>query len=146
MSVRVFVDTNVLVYFRDGTEGQKQLRAGEWLNWLWENRSGRLSYQVLNEYYVTVTQKLKPGLDQTMARNDVLDLMTWDPLPIDGMVVQRAWRIQERFRLSWWDALIVSAAEISGCSHLLTEDLQPGQQFFDLTVISPFQTLPADLS
>ena len=145
MSVKIFVDTNVLVSFRDSTEGDKQILAGQWLKWLWDNRCGCLSYQVLMEYYVTVTQKLTPGLDSATARNDVMDLLTWNPLAIDSSVVHGAWKVQDRYLLSWWDALIVSAAHITGSSHLLTEDLQQGQEYFELTAINPFVVQPHDL-
>ena len=61
---KCFVDTNVLIYSRDKTEPNKQQASIEWLAFLWKERNGRLSYQVLQEYYVTVTQKLKPGLSK----------------------------------------------------------------------------------
>jgi predicted nucleic acid-binding protein len=74
MSVRVFVDTNILVYGRDASEPEKQTIAMEWLARLWQNRSGKISYQCLNEYYVTVTQRLKPGLAKEIARMDIKSL------------------------------------------------------------------------
>jgi predicted nucleic acid-binding protein len=70
-----FVDTNVLVYARDASEGAKQVSAQRWLEYLWRSRRGRLSHQVLDEYYVLVTEKLKPGLDREQARADVRNLM-----------------------------------------------------------------------
>ena len=76
----VFVDTNVLVYARDASERDKQRRASAWMAHLWRTGSGRLSVQVLQEYYVTVTRKLQPGLPKKDARADVQDLLAWKPL------------------------------------------------------------------
>lgn len=138
MSVRVFVDTNVLVYARDASERDKQPRAARWLEELWRTRSGRLSVQVLQEYYVTVTQKLEPGLDPADARADVRALTAWGPLPPDAMLLEDAWGLEDRHALSFWDALIVAAAARLGCGHLLSEDLQDGQSFDGVTVVNPF--------
>jgi predicted nucleic acid-binding protein len=138
MTDSIFVDTNVLVYNRDASEPQKQPLAEAWMAYLWEKRTGRLSYQVLKEYYVTVVFKLDPGLEPENARKDVRALFSWRPLPADSRVLEGAWGIQDRFGLSWWDSLIISSARIMGCSYLLTEDLQEDQKFGDLLVINPF--------
>jgi len=138
----VFVDTNVLVYNRDASESQKQKRAETWLAHLWNNRTGRISFQVLQEYYVTVTAKLDPGLDQESARGDVRALIAWHPITIDHRVLENAWHVQDGYAISWWDALIVSAAQVAGCQYLLTEDLQEKQEFGNLQVANPFHTEP----
>lgn len=127
MTARVFVDSNVLVYSRDASEPPKQKQALTWMTYLWQEKIGRLSFQVLNEFYVTVTQKLRPGLDPQRAREDVRSLLAWNPLPGDARIVEGAWLVQDRYKLSWWDALIISAAQASRCSYLLTEDLQEKQ-------------------
>lgn len=145
MTVRVFVDTNVLVYARDRTDEAKHRRALEWLAVLWDERAGRLSWQVLQEYYVTLTRKLRPPRDRDDAREDVASLIAWQPIPVDVPMMDRAWAIEDRFGLSWWDALIVAAAEAGGCTHLLTEDLQDGQRFGDLLVVNPFAHVAEDL-
>ena len=79
MSENIFVDTNVLVYSRDLSEPAKQPQALAWMNHLWTTRTGRTGFQVLQEFYVTVTQKLVPGLDQETAREDVRSLLAWGP-------------------------------------------------------------------
>jgi predicted nucleic acid-binding protein len=140
MNAKVFVDTNVLVYGRDASEPEKQARAWEWLATLWERRSGRLSFQVLQEYYVTVTAKLSPGLDQESARREVRALLAWQPLPVDARIMEEAWLLQERHRLSWWDALIAGAAQAAGCRYLLSEDFQEGMDLGGIRVINPFRT------
>lgn len=139
---KVFVDTNILVYSRDASEVRKQAKAMEWMTRLWETRQGRLSFQVLQEFYVTVTEKLTPGLAPQEARNDVRSLLSWNPVQPDGRVLDAAWLMQDRYRLSWWDALIVSSAQSADCSYLLSEDLQDDQEFGSLKVINPFRKDP----
>lgn len=139
----VFVDTNVLVYARDATEPEKQRAAMEWLSTLWKNRKGRLSFQVLQEFYVTVTRKLRPGLPDKEARDDIRCLVAWKPVKINTVVIKNTWSVQDRFRLSWWDSLIVSAALVTECRYLLPKDLQVGQELDGLKVISPFKTTTA---
>ena len=74
MTDKVFVDTNVLVYSRDASEPRKQKQAMAWMAELWESQAGRLSFQVLQEFYVTVTEKLQPGMEPQSARDDVRSL------------------------------------------------------------------------
>ena len=138
-----FVDTNVLVYARDSFEADKQSLAATWMEHLWLTRTGRTSVQVLNEYYVTVTRKLSPGLDPAAARDDVRDLGAWRPIAANQATIVMAWDLEDRFSLSWWDSLIVASAIELGCDRLLTEDLQDGQNFGGLVVTSPFQHDPA---
>ena len=137
--VTVFVDTNVLVYVRDRSEPEKQRRAAEWIAGLWDTGLGRLSYQVLQEYYVTLTTKLDPPRSTEDARNDVGALRAWKPVGIDHQTIERAWEVQDRYGYSWWDALIVAAALQSGSRYLLTEDLQAGQVIDTMTIVSPFE-------
>ena len=144
MTERVFVDSNVLVYSFDRREPEKQARAREWLDRLWSYRTGRVSFQVLQEFYVTVTRKLKPGLDPETARKVVQSLWAWQPMTTDEQSFVAAWGIQDRFQLSWWDALIVAAARSAGCSTLLTEDLQHGQDLDGVRVVDPFLVSPED--
>ncbi len=144
MTARVFVDTNVLVYQLDSREPAKQTRAEDWLRHLWASRSGRISLQVLQELYVTVTRKLDPGLDKETAREVVRALWAWEPVALDQRCFETAWDLQDRFRLSWWDALIAAAAKSAECSHLLTEDLQHDQDLDGLRIVNPFRISPQD--
>jgi predicted nucleic acid-binding protein len=145
MSANLFVDTNVLVYSRDSSEPDKQRRAHLWVRELWRTGRGRLSLQVLQEYYVTVTSKLSPGLDATTARREVLAFSAWRPVAADVTLMESAWSLQDRFSLSWWDALIVAAAKRSGSRFLLTEDLRHEQTFDRLRVVNPFHCEPGDI-
>ena len=137
-----FVDTNLFVYARDATEPEKQQRVSAWLRALWQSRQGRVSVQVLTEYYVTVTQKLKPGLSREQAWADLRNLAAWRPTPTTFELVEQAWHLQSRYQLSWWDALIIAAARATRCEFLLTEDLQDGQLFDSLRVVDPFRSPP----
>jgi predicted nucleic acid-binding protein len=144
--VPVFVDTNVLVYARDATDPEKQATASAWMEHLWASAGGRLSVQVLQEFYVTVTRKLDPGLSVEEAREDVRDLVAWRPLRIDEAIMDSAWRIEDRFGLSFWDSLIVSAAQAASCEVLLTEDLQHDLEIDGLRVADPFRTPAGSLT
>lgn len=139
MSGPIFVDANVLVYARDAGERRRQPVARAWLEWLWTEQLGRTSMQVLSEYYVTVTRELKPGLPEEQAWDDVEALMQWQPQPVDRATMQRGRTIQARYRLSWWDALVVAAAREQGCAVLLTEDLQDGALIDGVRIRDPFE-------
>jgi predicted nucleic acid-binding protein len=142
----VFVDSNVLIYVRDSADADKQAQAAAWMTELWRSHRGRLSSQVLSEFYVNVTQKLRPGLDRETARADVRVLSAWQPIPLDEQVLDEAWHIQDRYGLSFWDALIVGAARVCGCGYVLTEDLQDGQDLAGVRVVNPFLHRPGDIS
>lgn len=138
MTELVFVDTSVFLYARDAGEPAKQPRAAAWLDRLWRDRTGRTSMQVLSEYYVNLTRKLSPGLPPEEAWDDLAALMAWRPATIDEPLMRRAREIEQRHRLSWWDSLVVAAAQVQGCALLLTEDLQDGGVYGGVTVRSPF--------
>ena len=146
MTALVFVDTNVLVYHLDTREPRKQSRARAWVEFLWTTRSGRISFQVLEELYATVTRKLDPGLDREAAQKVVRALWAWQPVPVDERAFVAAWEAQDRFGLSWWDSLIVGTARLADCRYLLTEDLHHGQDLDGLRVLSPFAITPAELA
>ena len=138
----VFVDTNVLLYGEDGADPTKQLRALDWLRTLWLRRLGRVSSQVLNEFYANATRKLKPPMPQGDARAEVRRYQRWQPWLLDHATVETAWAVQSRFGLSYWDALIVAAAQAQGCRYLLTEDMQHLQVMDQVQVINPFLAGP----
>jgi predicted nucleic acid-binding protein len=140
MSDNHFVDTNILLYARDASEPEKQLVANALLEELWENRNGRLSVQVLNEYFVNATRKLDPGLTAEEAWDDIEALISWDPMPIDMAILNRSYAVQRRYGLSWWDSMIVAAAEACGCARIYSEDLSHGATYFGITVVNPFKT------
>ncbi|MGH8150449.1 MAG: PIN domain-containing protein [Steroidobacteraceae bacterium] len=138
MSAAVFVDSNVLVYARQANEPVKQPLAAQWLERLWRDQLGRTSVQVLGEAYVTLTRKINPALAAADAWGYVSTLFAWDPQPVDEAVARRARDIEQRHRISWWDSLIVSAAQLQNCAMLLSEDMQDGARFGSTVVRSPF--------
>lgn len=143
MSAPVFVDTNVLLYAVDEAEPGKHQAAKGWRDHLWRSRRGRISFQVLQEFYVQALRK-NPK-EKAAARAEVRGLLAWDPIPVDAGIVEGAWDLQDRYSLSFWDALIVGAAEAAQCGYLLTEDLAHDQVLSDVRVINPFKVAPASL-
>lgn len=135
----VFVDTNVLISAEDGAEADKQHSALAWIERLWRARSGRLSTQVLNEFYVNVTRKLKPAMPQGDARARVRRYAAgWNPWQIDHATVETAWAMEARHGLQYWDCLVLAAAQHSGCTLVLSEDMQHEGRFGAVQVINPF--------
>ena len=121
MTVPVFVDTNVFVYRHDSSDPSKQACAEQWIRLLAHSRSGRLSFQVLQELYVSLTHERRLNFDRSEAQEIVRVLATWQPVTADLAMLNRAWVLQDRFLLSWWDALIIAAAQTCECKVLLTE-------------------------
>ena len=135
----VFVDTNVLISAEDGAEADKQHSALDWIERLWRARSGRLSTQVLNEFYVNVTRKLKPAMPQGDARARVRRYAAgWNPWQIDQATVETAWAMEARHGLQYWDCLVLAAAQHSGCTLVLSEDMQHEGRYGAVQVINPF--------
>jgi len=143
MTAPVFVDTNVLIYALDDADSKEQAAARLWRAELWRSRLGRISFQVLQEFYVRVTQKWPRARPE--ARAEVRDLLAWRPVSVDARILERAWRIQDRYQLSFWDSLIVAAARAASCRYLLTEDLQEDQDLDGVVVINPFSVKPGAL-
>jgi predicted nucleic acid-binding protein len=138
-----FVDANVFVYARDARIATKRARAERWIVHLWQEHAGRTSVQVLSEYYAVATRKLTPRVPSAEVWEDVEGLFSWRPQPIDEVLLKRAHEVEQRWRLSWWDSMVVAAAQLQDCALLLTEDLQDGAVFGGVTVRSPF-TLSAE--
>jgi predicted nucleic acid-binding protein len=138
----VFVDTNVLIYAEDVADRVKQHAALAWLRELWVRRCGRVSSQVLNEFYANVTRKIKPPMPAGDARAEVRRYQRWQPWALDHATVESAWAVESRYGLSYWDSLIVASAQAQGCAVLLTEDLQHDQVFDKLRILNPFLVGP----
>jgi predicted nucleic acid-binding protein len=136
MTGRCFVDANVFVYSRDPRDPRKQSLASRWLDHLWRERQGRTSAQAMAEFYATLSRKL--GMAPGLAWQYVERYFAWNPQPVDEALLRRARELELRYKLSWWDGMIVAAAQIQDCVLLLTEDLQDGVVFGAVTVRSPF--------
>ncbi|MFH1086659.1 MAG: PIN domain-containing protein [Chloroflexota bacterium] len=137
-SPRQFVDTNVVVYAYDQTAGLRYTRARELMSALWALHSGCLSMQVLQEFHVTATLRLAVPLSLDEARRVVADLAHWTVHRPDVNDLLEAIRIQSRYRISFWDALILQSAIRLGCETLWSDDLNPGQTYDGVTVSNPF--------
>ena len=138
MTGLVFVDANVFLYAHDEGDPAKMPRANAWLNYLWREGLGRTSIQVLSEYYVNLKRKAGASLLPEEAWERVARFLAWKPHPVDEPLFRRAREIEQRWRLSWWDSIVVAAAQLQGCALLLTEDLQDGAVYGGVTVRSPF--------
>jgi predicted nucleic acid-binding protein len=142
MTARTFVDSNILIYAHDLDAGMRQQNAAEYLDRLWVDNTGRLSTQVLQEFYVNVTQKIRSPLPKPTAREIVQDYESWVQSYITPATVVRASEISEMWQISFWDGLIVAAAKQAGAVELLSEDLNHGQLVEGIRIVNPF--LPRD--
>ena len=138
---RVFVDTSVFVYADDAADTQRRQQVRAWLAHLWAERVGRTSTQVLNEYYVCVTQRVQPGLSQGDARAKLRRYQQWQPWVTDHQTVESAWGLEVRLQLEYWQALMLASAMHSGCEAVLSDAL-PLERYDQLVVINPFKTPP----
>lgn len=143
MTAAVFVDTNVLIYAVDESDREKHLAAVAWRAALWRSRRGRVSYQVLHEFYAQALRKNPKRADA--ARSEVRDLFAWKPIAADAVMVEAAWALQDRYRFAFWDALIVAAALAVQCRYLLTEDFSHGQEIDGVRIVNPFKVGPSEL-
>lgn len=138
----VFVDTNVLLYVVDDQALDKRDRARAWIAACWTQRCGRLSTQVLNEFYWNARKKFSAAVSRGDARAEIRRYQHWQPWVIDHATVESAWAVESRYGLSYWDALIVAAAQQQGCELLLSEDLQHDQDIDGVRIVNPFLAGP----
>ena len=138
MTDKVFVDTNILVYAHDLDAGNKHDQAAEIVSQLWESRNGVLSTQVLQEFYVTLTRKVSSTLSKLEARKLVQKYSHWHLVLNDLSIILQASEIEESNNISFWDALIVSAAYSQNVPTILTEDLNHGQIIEGIFIRNPF--------
>jgi predicted nucleic acid-binding protein len=135
---KTFVDTNILIYAHDVDAGQKHEIAKAVVRELWAERAGLLSTQVLQEFYVNATRKIKTPLAKPEARSIVETYAAWCVDGITPTDVAAAFQIEDRARIGFWDALILAVAVRSGARRVLSEDLNSGQAIAGLTIHNPF--------
>lgn len=135
---RAFTDTSILVYAHDVTAGPKRDVAGVLVERLWESGRGCVSIQVLQELFVTMTRKLPHPLDADAATNAAEDFARWTVHAPGTEDVLAAIRLHDRYRISFWDAMIVQSAAQLGCDLLYSEDLNAGQRYDGVLVVDPF--------
>ena len=137
MRGKTFLDTNILVYAHDATAGEKHELAADLVSNLWDSQQGVISVQVIQEFYVTVTRKVSDPVESKIARQWVSNYLNWSVVENDGSSVLRAIEIENRYQVSFWDALIIQSAEAAGVNRLLTEDLNSGQMYGSVLVENP---------
>jgi predicted nucleic acid-binding protein len=128
MSGKCFVDTSILVYAHDITQGTKHERARELVNSLWESGDGVLSTQVLQELCVMVRRKAARPLSAENTRKLIEDYVKWPVVVNPAESVLKALDLESRYQISFRDALIVQAAASCGAEILYSEDLAEGQK------------------
>lgn len=138
--IRAFLDTNVLVYAHDTDASEKRAVALELTRSLWDAREGPLSTQVPQEFYVNLTAKISARVSARGARDLVRAYSAWHVVGVDATDILEASELQERLRLSFWDALIVTTALKANADVLFTEDRHPKTRIRGLEVRNPFAT------
>jgi predicted nucleic acid-binding protein len=139
MSDKYFVDTNILIYAHDKAAGAKHKRAKALVEELWRDRTGVVSTQVLQELAVNLRRKAGRPLDGKATRELVADYLTWHVIVNGGESILEALDLEARFQISFWDALVVQAAQASGAEVLYSEDLSDGQAYGVVRVINPLR-------
>lgn len=142
MSVDVLLDTTVLLYCVDDQDLAKRDRAREWVAACWTRRCGRISVQVLNEFYSQARKKFASAIAAGDARAEVRRYQHWKPWQVDHPTVETAWAIESRYGLTYWDALVVASAQQQGCRYVISEDLPHGQQIDSVQILNPFLVGP----
>jgi predicted nucleic acid-binding protein len=138
MSGKAFVDTNILIYAHDVSNPAKQQRAIQLIDQLWDERRGVVSTQVLQELAANVRRSMRNRLSMAQATRLVESFLAWEVVINQPKAVLRAMEIEERFQISFWDAMIVQAAQSAGCEILYSEDLSHGQEYDGVLVVNPF--------
>ena len=138
MSEKVFVDTSILVYAHDLDAGEKRAIAEHVLRQLWQDESGVLSTQVLQEFYVNITRKIATPVSRRDARDLINAYRVWPVATTDVGDVLAASDLGERFRINFWDAMIIVAALKAGAAVVLSEGLHQGHGVSGLEVWNPF--------
>jgi predicted nucleic acid-binding protein len=137
MSDRYFVDTNILMYAHDASAGEKHERAKALVEQLWRDRTGVVSTQVLQELSVNLRKKVHQPLDAKATRDLVADYLTWQVIVNGGESILEAIDLEGRYQISFWDALVIQAAQLSGAEVLYSEDLSDGQAYGSVRVRNP---------
>ena len=134
-----FVDTNILIYAFDISTGEKYQKALTLVQNLWENENGCISIQVLQEFYVNATKTAPNALDPLKAATAIRDLCSWKVHRPATEDVLAAITIQQKYQISFWDALIIRSAQETNCETLWSEDLSHGQNYDGVRVVNPFK-------
>ncbi len=137
MSDKYFVDTNILIYAHDRSTGIKHDRAKELIERLWHSGQGVLSTQVLQELCINLRRKLAKPLPVEEIRRLIQDYLSWEIVVNTPESVLQALEIELRYKTSFWDALVLQAAESAGATVVYSEDLAAGQKYGVVQVVNP---------
>lgn len=138
MNDKFFFDTNILVYANDSSEKVKQKIARDLIRDTLNKQTGVISVQVLSEFWVTVTRKLKEPLSFEIAEKEIELFQLMEIITLDYPVFKDALRFQRLMQLSYWDSLILAASYTAGCKTIYTEDLNHGQVISNMELYNPF--------
>lgn len=135
---RIFIDTSLFVYSIDQKEAQKKEKARKILKQIVEAHQPVISTQVIQEFYVVATTKLKA--DQLIVKNIIHNFRNMDVVNNDLQLIEQAIDVSVISQLSFWDSLIIAAAEKANCEFVFSEDLNAGQTYRGVVVVNPFVT------
>ena len=135
---RHFIDTNILVYAHDKSAGEKHEKSKVLIMDLWSSKKGCLSIQVLQEFYVSIVKKVAAPVPPEEAAAIIEHLGQWKVHSPSVIDVLHATRLQQRYEISFWDAMVVCSAVMMDCSILWSEDMSHGQRYEGVTVRNPF--------
>lgn len=141
MNGKVFLDTNIFIYAHDLDAAAKHRTALHIIKDLWVKRTGVLSTQVLQEFYVNVTKRILTPIPPLEAREIIRTYLCWQIQEITPMSTIRASELEEKYRISFWDALIIVAAYEAKVDKILTEDLNSGQIIEGILIENPFEKI-----
>lgn len=141
----VFVDSTTLLYPMDNQSPGKGRQAREWLRRLQSDDLLAMSPQVLNESYWVGSRKPAFAAARSDLRPYLTAMAAWVTAPLDTAALTEAWALQDRYRLGFWDSLLLASANLAGCGYFLSEDLNDGQVYGGVQVVNPFRHLPEDV-
>ncbi len=139
MNDRIFLDTNILVYAYDKHDPYKQKCAQSLLREGIQNDSAAMSSQVLGEFFCIITQKIQEPMSADAAHDIIMKLSIIPVVEIDLAMVNRAIDTHKKYQISYWDSLIIAAAERAKCQKVLSEDFNSGQTYYSVLALNPFK-------
>lgn len=139
MPEKALVDTNILIYGHDRSAGDKHDRASQLIQRLWDSGTAVLSTQVLQELCINLRRRVSPALPVDEVRRLLQDYLAWEIVVNDAGSTLNALDLEVKYKISFWDALILQAAEDSGATVLYSEDLAAGQHYGNILVINPLK-------
>lgn len=145
MATAVFVDSTTILYTQDRRLPAKRERSTRWLRRLLSSQRMVVSLQVLNEIYAVASRKPDFAHWRPTVQTFIQDSLVWTTPPLDASATREAWALEDRYRISFWDAMVLVSANRAGCGYFLSEDLNDGQLYGAVRAINPFRHTPEDV-